>query len=267
MIPNNYKIYKNPTVKTVIFQIRFSNLFMIENKIGDFQTEIMERFPESSLIVRRELLFADVGPQFKMEEIPINENLGKKIWQFKSDDNYVLNVQTNSLDITSKRHKSYYINKETNEEGFRDIIQFSVDKFLNFIPIKTLKRIGLRYIDECPLPLKKVEDSQMPILDNEDFLEWYNTSLPLHRFNLNNLGIMKFEADIKRENYNLIYRESIGPKDKGIKLFIDFDAYKENIQSEEYLKVLDEIHKLIHKEWNDTVKEPVKNWMDREEEI
>lgn len=263
MIPNNYKIYKNPTVKTVIFQIRFSNLFMIENKIGDFQTEIMDRFPESSLTIRRELLFADVGPQFKLEEIPIKDKLGKKIWQFESDDNYVLSVQTNSLDITSNHHKSYYFNEETKEEGFRDIIKFAVDKFLDFIPIKTLKRIGLRYIDECPLPLKKNEDSQIDILENEDFLEWYNTSLPLHRFNLKNLGIMKFETNIKREDFNLLYRESLGSKDNEIKLFIDFDGYKNNIQSEEYLTVLDGIHKLLHKEWDNTVKEPVKEWMDK----
>lgn len=69
MKPENYKIYKNPTVKTVIFQIKYSNLFMIENKIGEYQTKIMEKFPESSFTVRRELLFADVGPEFKMEEI------------------------------------------------------------------------------------------------------------------------------------------------------------------------------------------------------
>ena len=79
---------------------------MIENKIGDFQTEIMDRFPESSLIIRRELLFADVGPQFKLEEIPIKEKLGKKIWQFESDDNYVLIVQTNSIDIIYNHNKT-----------------------------------------------------------------------------------------------------------------------------------------------------------------
>lgn len=263
MKTEKYKIYKNPTVKTVIFQMRFSNLFMIENKIGDFQAEILDRFPESSLIVRRNLLFADVGPQFKMEEIPIRENLGKKIWQFKSDDNYVLNVLTNSIDITSKRHKSYYINEETKEEGFRDIIEFIVDKFFNFIPIKILKRIGLRYIDECPLPLKNLENSQEPLLNNDDFLKWYNTSLPLHRFDLKNLGIMKFETDVKRGDYNLVYRESLGLKDKSIKFFIDFDGYKENVQSKEYLNVLNDIHDLIHKEWDNTIKEPVKEWMDK----
>ena len=48
------EIFSNPTVKKVIFQIRFPNLFFIENKIGDFQLKIMGMFPESKLIFRRD---------------------------------------------------------------------------------------------------------------------------------------------------------------------------------------------------------------------
>jgi len=265
MKPDNYKIYENPTVKKVIFQIRFSNLFMIESRIGEFQTLIMEKFPESSFSIRRQLLFADVGPQFKMEEIPLRENLGKKIWQFKSNNRYILNVLTNSIDITSVQHKSYYENDKTNEEGFRDIIKFVMEQFSSLIKIKVIKRVGLRYIDECPIPALK-DDNSNNLLTNDKFKEWYNTSLPLHRFDLKNLGMMKFEADLKHGDYNLIYRESLGLIENNFKFTLDFDGYKENVESENYLTVLDDIHKFIHNEWDNIIKDPVKEWMDKKED-
>ncbi|MFX1374903.1 MAG: TIGR04255 family protein [Promethearchaeota archaeon] len=262
MKPPKYKIYKNPTVKRVIFQINFSNLFLIENRIGAIQTSIMEKFPDASLSIRRDLLFADVGPEFKMEEIPIKESSGRKIWQFRSDNRYTLNVSTNSIDITSSEHKSYYNNEETGEEGFRDIIKYVIDRFLSITNLQIIKRIGLRYMDECPIPYKKDEDSNI-ILLNEDFQDWYNTSLPLHRFNLKDLGSMRFEANVKRGNYNLIYKEILIMKNNDIKLLLDFDGYKEKISSEVCMDVLDDLHKLIHKEWDETLKDPVKLLMDK----
>lgn len=259
---NNYKIYKKPTVAKVIFQINFPNLFIIENRIGDFQVKIMDKFPESSLLIRRELLFANIGPDAKMEEIPIKENLGKKIWQFKSGEHIVLSITTNSLDIVSTQHKSYF-SSETGE-GFRDIIQIAVDNFLPLIPIAKIERIGLRYIDICPLPIEN-QESQIPSLENQAFLDWYNSALPLNRFDLADLGRMKFESELKFGDYHLIYKENLGfinPNKSEIQYTLDFDGYKRNIDSNHYLNVLDDIHILIHNEWEKTLKQPVKDLME-----
>ncbi|MCK7523160.1 MAG: hypothetical protein MZV64_38560 [Ignavibacteriales bacterium] len=77
-------IFPNQSVKKVIFQIRFPNLFYIESKIGDFQLRIMEMFPSSSLLFRKQLLFADLGPDVKPADIfnKDDSQSGKKIWQF-----------------------------------------------------------------------------------------------------------------------------------------------------------------------------------------
>ena len=64
------EIFPHPTVKRVVFQIRFPNLFYIENKIGDFQMKIMKEFPQSALIFRKQVVFADIGPEIKLENIP-----------------------------------------------------------------------------------------------------------------------------------------------------------------------------------------------------
>jgi hypothetical protein len=63
------EVFKNPTVKQVIFQITFPNLFYIENKMGEFQQKIMNEFPESVLLYRRQFAWADVGPEVKLTEI------------------------------------------------------------------------------------------------------------------------------------------------------------------------------------------------------
>ena len=58
-------------------------------------------------------------------------------------------MQSNSLDITSGYHKTY------NHEGvekFRDIIELAVGKFFKVISLPIINRIGLRYVDECPIP-------------------------------------------------------------------------------------------------------------------
>lgn len=244
------------------FQINFPNLIIIENRIGDFQVKIMDKFPETSLSITRVSLFTNIGSESKMGEIPFSENLGKKIWQFKSGDSNVLSITTNSLEIVSTQHKSYFSN-ETGE-GFRDIIQLAVDNFLALIPIEKINRIGLNYRDVCPLPLKEYADSQIPYVENESFLDWYNTAFPLNRFNLTDLGRIKFESELKFGDYYLIHKENLGfinPNKPDIQYILDFDGYKRNIDPNSYLNVLDDLRNLIHNEWEKTLKQPVKDLM------
>ncbi|MDD5616069.1 MAG: TIGR04255 family protein [Candidatus Methanoperedens sp.] len=188
------EMFPNPTVKQVIFQITFPNLFYIENKIGDFQLKIMKEFPQSALLFRRQVLFADIGPESKLAEIPsdLGKETGKKVWQFKSNKNFELHVMGNSLDITSGYHKTY--NLEGGDK-FRDIIKLVLDCFLEVTKIPIINRIGLRYIDECPIPSK----------DNSTFKSYYNSIFPLDRFDLADAQEMAFRTVIKRDKYNLIY--------------------------------------------------------------
>jgi hypothetical protein len=76
------EVFPNPTVKQVVFQIHFPNLFYIESKIGELQMRIMEKFPESAILFRQQVIFADMGPNAKIEDIaPQAKQQGaKKIW-------------------------------------------------------------------------------------------------------------------------------------------------------------------------------------------
>lgn len=244
------EMFPNPTVKKVIFQITFPSLFYIENKIGDFQLKIMKEFPQSALIFRRQLLFVDVGPESKLAEIPSDsENeTNKKVWQFKSDKNFELHVLGNSLDITSEYHKTYDIE---GEDKFRDVIKFVLDCFLEVTEIPIINRIGLRYIDECPIPVK----------DNSTFKSYYNSNFPLDRFDLADAKEMAFRTVTKRDEYSLIYSESLQQKENEYKLILDFDGFAENIDSNDYLKVTDDLHTIISDEYEKTIKDPVYEYM------
>jgi uncharacterized protein (TIGR04255 family) len=248
------EVFPNPTVKHVIFQIRFPNLFFIENKIGDLQVEIMEKFPQSRLLIRRQVVFADLGPEVKIADIQgdlgLDEEISRKVWQFESEKNFKLNILTNSLDITSQYHKTYSLE---GSDKFRDIIEFVLDRFLKITAVPVINRIGLRYIDECPIPSK----------DNNTYRSYYNSAFPLDRFDLSGATEMDFKTVVQKDEYYLRYIESLQKKGDEYILILDFDGFAVNISSEDYLRVTDDLHAIISDEYERTIREPVYEYMRR----
>jgi len=240
------EVFPNPTVKKVILQIRFPNLFYMENKIGDLQMKIMKEFPESALLYRTQIVVADLGPEEKPSDF--DKAKGKKIWQFTSSKDVKLNILNDSLDISSEYHKTYNLGEA---DKFRDVIKFVLDCFLEIAAIPIINRIGLRYIDECPIPSK----------DNDTFRSYYNSVFPLDRFNLVDANEMDFRTMIKKGEYYLRYIESLQKADDGYKLILDFDSFGEKIDPKDYLQVADSLHTIISDEYEITIKEPVRVYM------
>lgn len=243
------EIFPNPTVKQVVFEIKFPNLFYVESKIGDFQIKIMKEFPESNLLFRRQLLFADLGP--KGEFKPPMEETGKKVWEFKSEKKYSLNVTSSSLFIISEHHKTYNLD---GADKFRDAIEFALDNFFGVMTIPLINRVGLRYIDECPLPSK----------DNKTFRSHYDSVFPTGRFSVADANEMVFRTVVKRGDFNLIYMEVLQKRNDEYKLVLDFDAFAQKVKSEDCLSVADKLHEIISEEYEHTIREPVYEYMRRE---
>lgn len=251
------EIFPNPTVKQVVFEIRFPNLFYMENKIGDLQLRIMKEFPQSSLLFQKAFMLVDIGPKTKPEEIVARasaEERGKKIWNFKSKKNYELNVQTNRLNIISQYHKTYNLG---NTDKFRDVIRFVLDHFLAVTAIPIFNRIGLRYIDECPLPAK----------ENDTFKSWYNSVFPIDRFSIADADEMFFRTVAKKGDFYLIYMETLQKRGDEYKLILDFDGFAKDVSSEDCLNVTDELHRVISEEYVRTIKEPVYKYMRQEKKM
>ena len=246
------EVFPFPTVKQVIFQIHFPNLFYLESKIGEFQIRIMDEFPESALSLRQQLVITEYNQAPEQGEIkkPVsNESSGTKIWHFKTDKNYELNITTNSLDITSGAHKTY--NNKKSDIRFRDIIEYAVGNFISVMAIPIITRIGLRYIDECP----------MPELNNEAHKSLYNTAFPLDRFDLSDATEMDFKALVSRNGYSLRYIESLQWQDNKPFLVLDFDSFAKKITTDTYLDVTDRLHEVISEEYEATITERLKNYM------
>jgi len=244
------EVFPSPTVKQVIFEIKFPNLFYIEKKIGDYQVKIMKEFPKSALLFRRRILFADIGPRTKLEEVSpkLDEEQGKKIWEFKSDEGYRISVSSNFLQMLSERHKTYDLG---DKDKFRDVIKFALDNFFEVVQIPFLNRVGLRYVDECPLPTK----------DNETFKSYYDSVFPIDRFSIADADEMFFRTVIRRGDFFLTYMESLQKSEDKYKLILDFDGFARDISYDSCLEVTDELHSMISDEYERTIKEPVYEYM------
>ncbi len=244
------EVFPNPTVKQVIFQIRYPNLFFIENRIGDFQIKIMKEFPDSSFFVRRNMMVIDTGTDEKIEDL--SKQIGieptKKMWQFKSKNGTVLNIMSDSLDISSKSHKTYSLG---DGETFRNIIKLVVDSFLEITKIPLLERIGLRYIDECPLPIK----------NNKTFKSYYNSAFSTQRFDLETVEIMDLKTTVAKDRKFLTYGERLIKVNDDYKLILDFDGFSTSIDSTTYLEITDSLHDLILKEYGNSINKPVIEYM------
>jgi len=179
------EVFPNPTVKEVHFEIRFPNLFYVESKIGDFQLAIMERFPKSQEVLRRHILLTDLGPEGKLDMPPMDLESAAvtKSWSFSSGTGLEVDVHSAHLGVKSTRHRTY--NNPDAEERFRDLIDFVLSRFLQATRLPAVSRLGLRYIDECPIPG----------LTNAEFSEYYNTAFPLGRFDLSQTSEMYFSPD------------------------------------------------------------------------
>jgi uncharacterized protein (TIGR04255 family) len=210
----------------------------------------MKEFPKSALLFRKRLLITDVGPEGKLMNVPedLDKEAVKRIWQFKSNKNIELNVMGDSLNIVSQYHKTYNLD---GGDKFRDAIKLVLDNFFEITKIPIINRIGLRYIDECPIPSK----------DNSTFMSYYDSAFPLERFNLADANEMNFRTIIKKSQYYLMYAESLQQKGEGYELILDFDGFAENIESKDYLTVTDELHTIISDEYERTIKIPVLDHM------
>ena len=244
-------IFPSPTVKTVAYEVKFPNLFYLESKIGDLQLKLIEQFPESSVFLRRQIMIGDsTAPE--MQNQNIEDNTVIKVWQFKSPMNYLVNIQSNSIVISSEFHKTYNLGTENK---FRDVIIQVVDAFLELTKIPSFTRVGLRYVDECPIAEK----------NNESFLSYYNSALALNRFNIADATEMGSRTVVKKDNSFLIYAEMLQQvSENEWKLILDFDGFQEKVNTADYLAVTDNLHDLVSAEFETSIKEPVIQLMEQE---
>jgi uncharacterized protein (TIGR04255 family) len=247
-MPNN-ELFLNPTVKQVIFQIRFPNLFYVESKIGDFQFEIMDDFPESQLLIQQPISISTSGSKIKFEENDEDNEGIRKIFQFSSPKKYNLSVQSDSLSVTSEFHKTY--DNQASNDKFQSVIEKVLQKFYKIMKIPVVTRLGLRYINECPLPQK----------ETGVFTSYYNSAIDFHRFPIESLSEMNFISVISKGTNFLRRIEALHTNDNKYSLVLDLDGFARMVKPEDSLSTANNLHEIIVEEFFATIKEPVKDFM------
>jgi uncharacterized protein (TIGR04255 family) len=244
------EIFPNPTVKVVIFQARFPSLFYLEEKMGSFQIQLMEEYPQSRLLEQKKVLFASIGPDAKVDDLlDGSEATIKKIWEFQSENRVKVNVSEDNISLTSEFHKSYQ--NEAAEVQFRDEIEFVMNTFLNTFPLPRFTRVGLRYVDECPLPSRT----------NESFLEYFNTGFPLDRFDVAETDELQLRVVVRRGDYRLRYFEKFNVSEGEEKVVLDFDAYATDVRKEDLLTTTDGLYRITSDEYEASIRQPLIEWM------
>jgi uncharacterized protein (TIGR04255 family) len=243
------EVFPNPLVKQVIFQIRFPNLFYLADLIGEFQVKIMKEFPDSEMLIRRQIVITDEPDKKKREQMieSPGSNAGTTIWRFSSDRGIQLELTSNSLSLVSNCHKSY----NQGAQPFRSIIEFTLKHFVESTNIPIIKRIGLRYIDEGPVSENK----------SDVFRKYYKTSFPLDRFPIENASEMTYVVVTERGPHRLKFIEALQGAGTDRKVILDFDAWTENADPANVLKITDELHEILWKEFTACIGEPVLEYM------
>jgi uncharacterized protein (TIGR04255 family) len=245
------EVFPNPTVKQVIFQVRFPNLFFLESRMGEFQIKVMKDFPKSGLALRRQFLIADgvrLSDLGKSQDEDHMAEIGK-IWNFESETGIALNVKSDSLDLSSTLHKTYNNTSEPNR--FRDSIKKAVDTLLEIAPVPIFSRVGLRYIDNCPVPAA----------NNDAYQTHYNSTLALHRFKLEDAEDITHIAHVRRGTRFVRIKEAFSTTGGKLQLILDFDAYSINVSSADCMAVTDELHDVIIHEFELSLRPPVYEFM------
>jgi uncharacterized protein (TIGR04255 family) len=243
-----HEIFPNPTVKQVACEVRFPNLFFIESKIGDFQMRVMKDFPLSELVHRRNLMFVTGNAENIQELAKQQEPSVDKIWQFRSASGTTLQISSSNLVLTSPKHNSYH---QGGELSFRGIVSRVVGQFFELVNIPMALRIGLRYINECPIFQRSTER----------FNECYNSILPLNRFSLERVVNMDCAVVANTEQCQIRHMESLRLSEQNDVLLLDLDASMENVPAETVMTGIDVLHEAISTEFKDTIKEPIFQFM------
>jgi uncharacterized protein (TIGR04255 family) len=157
-------------------------------------------------------------------------------------------VKLDSLLITSGEYNSY---DHASGMKFKDVINKIVTEFLQRFPIKKIVRIGLRYIDHCPLDEKT----------NQYFTKYYVPKFDIEQYKIDDLIENHIVMRTRRGEHNLLFQCRIAKIENSYKYIMDFDGYAENVDSAKFLSVTDALRELDRSEFLSSITEEFKQYM------
>jgi len=233
----DYKeVFENPLLADVVFEARFPILLKIPRDIADFQETILEKFPETNIIYDKNFFFDSKEDSKKFSE---------KSWEFLNPQNKTkCQVFNNRFSLFSTEYKSW--EKQKSENGFIDILKFSLDNFMDVYKIKKFKRLGLRYINKIQFEAKT----------SEWFKKYFIPIFNLEKYHIEELSQNSVRLRVKRKkSIELTIMSGFLKENDDYFYMLDFDAYSLNVMQENLYKKLENLHNVILKEFHSLITE------------
>ncbi len=225
------EIFPNPPIKSVSCEIRFPTLLTIAKTIPEFQSKIRNEFTD---------YYTQTIPRVYKSGV-----MDERYWVFKSfNDTLNLKIKNSSIVLTSNDYNDF--------PPFFGIIKKYFENFFKLNNIDKFLRIGLRYTN-----IEEFEDKKpnlKRLLEYYSFAHFkFNEKDTINNFNIN---YSKNENDY----YMFIALEyGKNPQNKYSFLF-DFDIYNsEEIENDNYIKIIDNLHNNILKVFHESITEKYKN--------
>ena len=154
------------------------------------------------------------------------------------------------MSIDSTVHKTY---NNDGEVKLRELIVFCLDAFKNHVNLPYVNRVGLRYINECPLQEKSTKTYNETIV----------SGIQTNKFAIENIDEMHVRVIHNvGDGIKLIYQEFFDANSiLKERLNLDIDGFLTNVLFEDCIDVTDKIHSAIEDEFFGTLKEPVLSYM------
>lgn len=203
-------VYKNNFLKRVIFRIDFDRAEL--GKLKDFLGKIEKTFP--------------IVEEKKGEEGIINFNFKTKELQQESSSLITWNIYNKSKTVKIQIQPKFLTIEHLKYQDSSELlsnVSIAAD-FIKTFGIKTINRLGLRYINEIKLENKDLLEWAPYI--NKNLLSSIAFSQEIEKTISRTMGMIVFKEDFGNINFNYGLWNSTYPGAISEKVFIlDFDAY------------------------------------------
>lgn len=249
IIMTTYK-YKNNNLNEILFKIDFSpilELYGKEDSAKEFQEKVYKIFPTVDILEKRSFKISPINGRYSNQKEYLT-------WVFSDTGKRVeLNATSLSLQYEGEYYDGY--------EEFKKDIKLILDSIKEY-PITTVNFIGLRYIN------------QIHFENNENFKEFINDNLHsitnefehdtvLQSLSKTDLKINDYVLSFQYGQFNPEYPNNISNKD----FILDFNCYlNETELFDKIIDDLDEMHEVIKKHFEKSIKESLRLKMGVENE-
>lgn len=244
------KRYNSSYLNEILFKIEFSPILQLygeENSAKEFQEKIYKKFPNVKILQQSTLKISPFNGQYTDKKDHLT-------WVFSNQDKQVeLNATSLTLQYNGNAYSGYV--------EFKKDITLLLESLQEY-PIISVNFLGLRYIN------------QINFDRNENFKEYINDNLHSNTNEFENETVLQSlsKTDIKIDNYLLSFQYGqFNPeypnKNPNKDFILDLDCYLN--ETEDFSKIienLDEMHDIIEKYFEKSIKDKLRQKMGVENE-